>query len=188
MINVGEVRQQHAGPTPYMDNMPDPTAFDQKVSFISSQIRSADDSIAQVQNLQTNSTTIPTNAELFLNESIGLFNNGSYAAADDAANQAYQLSAESTTASNAPGNAVGNFTVLGAAGAGIVVAVVIAIGVMRQKRGTRPQHTDESKTKRVLPRLQACSVHHVALPWGPKTSSVRNAEQRARSELTPLQT
>ena len=148
LINVGEVRQQHADPTPYMDTMPDPTAFDQKVSLISSQIRSADDSIARTQNLQTNGTSISTNAEQLLNESIGLFNNGSYAAAGDAANQAYQLSTQSmTTASNMPGSG-SNFTVLGAAGAGIVVAVVIAFAVMRQKRSTRPQHTDESKTKR----------------------------------------
>jgi len=148
LINVGEVRQQHADPTPYMDTMPDPTAFDQKVSLISSQIRSADDSIARTQNLQTNGTSISTNAEQLLNESIGLFNNGSYAAAGDAANQAYQLSTQSmTTASNTPGSG-SNFTVLGAAGVGIVVAVVIAFAVMRQKRGTQPQRTDESKTKR----------------------------------------
>jgi len=152
LVNVQAVRQQGAGPTPYMDNMPDPTAFDQKVSLISSQIRSADHSIAQMQNLQTNGTSIPTNAELFLNESIGLFNNGSYAAAEDAANQAYQLSTESmSSASNSPGGAGGNFTLIGAAGVAIVVAVVIAIGVMRQKRGTRPQHTDESKTKSTAP-------------------------------------
>ncbi len=147
LINVGEVRQQHADPTPYMDTMPDPSAFDQKVSLISSQIRSADDSIARAQNLQTNGTPISTNAEQLLNESIGLFNNGSYAAAGDAANQAYQLSTGSmTTASSMPGSG-GNFTFLGAAAGVVIVAVVIAFAV-RQKRGTRPQHADESKTKR----------------------------------------
>jgi len=147
LINVGEVRQQHADPTPYMDTMPDPSAFDQKVSLISSQIRSADDSIARAQNLQTNGTSISTNAEQLLNESIGLFNNGSYAAAGDAANQAYQLSTQSmTTASSMPGSG-GNFTFLGAAAGVVIVAVVIAFAV-RQKRGTRPQHADESKTKR----------------------------------------
>ncbi len=147
LINVGEVRQQHADPTPYMDTMPDPSAFDQKVSLISSQIRSADDSIARTQNLQTNGTSISTNAEQLLNESIGLFNNGSYAAAGDAANQAYQLSTQSmTTASSMPGSG-GNFTFLGAAAGVVIVAVVIAFAV-RQKRGTRPQHADESKTKR----------------------------------------
>ncbi|HYW01095.1 MAG TPA: hypothetical protein VE862_06465 [Candidatus Acidoferrum sp.] len=148
LVNVPAVRQQHADPTPYMDTMQDPTTFDQKVNSISSQIRSADDSIAQVQNLQTNGTTISANAEQLLNESIGLFNNGSYVAAGDAANQAYQLSTESmTTASSMPGSG-GNFTFLGAAAGIVIVAVVIAFAVMRQKRGTRPQHTDESKTKR----------------------------------------
>jgi len=151
LVNVQAVRAQGAQPTPYMDNMPDPTAFDQKVSLISSQIRSADDSIAQVQNLRTNGTSIPSNAELLLNESIGLFNNGSYAAAEDAANEAYQLSTQSIGSANnttgSVGGAGGNFTLIGAAGVAIVVAVVIAIGVMRQKRGTRPQHTDELKTK-----------------------------------------
>jgi len=144
MVDVQAVRQQGADPTPYMDNMQDSSSFDQKVGSISSQIRSASDSITQAMNLQGNGT-LPSQAEQLLNESLGLFNNGSYAAAENAANQASQLSTGST-ASNGSGSSGGNVTLL--AGAGIVVvAVVIVIGVMRQKRGSHPRQVDESKPK-----------------------------------------
>jgi hypothetical protein len=85
--------------------------------------------------LQTNSTTIPTNAQLLLNESLGLFDNGSYTAAENAANQAYQLSTQNGMSVSGTGN---NFFLIGAAAAGIVIiAVIVAFRAKRQKSETQ---------------------------------------------------